>query len=125
MTEIDDLVATERRALLAVLEALEDAQWRTPSLCEGWSVRDVVVHLLMPYELSVPGFLGRIAAAGFRFGTMADRWARGDPRSSREFLGALRATAHIRFGIPGAPPEPPLRHPVIHLVYVYRPLGVA
>ena len=124
MTEIDALVDGERRALLAVLEQLDDAQWQTPSLCAGWSVRDLVVHLLMPYELSVPRFLGGLAAAGFRFDAMADRWARGDARSQREVLDALRATAAGRFRIPGAPPEAPLSHLVVHLEDVYRPLGV-
>ena len=124
MTEIDALVDSERRALLAVLEQLDDAQWRTPSLCVGWSVRDLVVHLLMPYEVSVPRFVGRLAAARFRFDTMADRWARRDPRSPRQVLDALRATASGRFAIPGAPPEAPLSHLVIHLEDVYRPLGV-
>ena len=124
MTEIDRLVDTERRALLAVLEQLDDAQWQTPSLCRGWSVRDTVVHLLMPYELSVTRFLGRFAAAGFRFDTMADRWARRDPRSPREVLAALRTSADGRFRIPGAPPEAPLSHLVVHLEDIYRPLGV-
>ena len=124
MTEIDALVDTERRALLTVLEQLDDAQWQSPSLCRGWTVRDVVVHLLMPYELSVPGFLGRLVAAGFRFDTVADRWARRDPRSPREVVQALRATASGRFAVPGAPPEAPLSHLVTHLGDVYRPLGV-
>ena len=124
MTEIDALVDVERRALLAVLEQLDDAQWQTPSLCAGWSVRDLVVHLLMPYELSLPRFLGGLAAAGFRFDAMADRWARRDARSQREVLDALRATAAGRFRIPGAPPEAPLSHLVVHLEDVYRPLGV-
>lgn len=125
MSEIDALVDGERQALIAVLEQLDEAQWDTPSLCAGWSVRDAVVHLLMPYELSVPRFLGNLAVARFDFDTMADRWARRDPRSHREVLDALRATAHGRFRVPGAPAEAPLSHLVIHLEDIYRPLGVA
>lgn len=124
MNEIDAQVDTERKALLAVLEQLDDQQWHTPSLCAGWSVRDAVVHLLMPYELSVPRLLGNLAAARFSFDAMADRWARRDPRSSREILDALRATAAGRFRVPGAPAEAPLSHLVIHLEDIYRPLGI-
>jgi uncharacterized protein (TIGR03083 family) len=35
----------QRRRLAAVLEALEPDQWNHDTRCEGWSVRDVVVHL--------------------------------------------------------------------------------
>jgi uncharacterized damage-inducible protein DinB len=57
--EIEARVDVERQRLLAVLEGLDAAAWQAPSLCAGWSVRDLVVHLLMPYELSVPRFLLR------------------------------------------------------------------
>jgi hypothetical protein len=33
-------IHAERSALVADLESLTDAQWATPSLCAGWSVRD-------------------------------------------------------------------------------------
>ncbi len=36
----------QRRRLASILAALDDAQWATPSRCEGWSVRDVVSHLV-------------------------------------------------------------------------------
>jgi uncharacterized protein (TIGR03083 family) len=36
----------QRRRLGAVLRTLNDAQWATPSRCAGWSVRDVVAHLV-------------------------------------------------------------------------------
>lgn len=123
MDEIEALVDAERDALVAVLERLDEGQWRADSLCAGWSVRDLVVHLLMPYELSVPGFLARLAAAR-SFDRMADRWARSDTRSPREVVRALRATAGRRFNVPGAPAEAPLSHLRIHVEDVYRPLGV-
>jgi uncharacterized protein (TIGR03083 family) len=30
-----------------LLESLSDAQWRQPSLCEGWTVGDVAAHLTL------------------------------------------------------------------------------
>lgn len=40
------LLAAERRELLALLRTLSPQDWTTPSLCAGWTVRDVVAHLL-------------------------------------------------------------------------------
>lgn len=42
MTEAE----AERAALLEMLVGLEPLHWEHPTLCEGWSVRDVVAHLL-------------------------------------------------------------------------------
>ncbi len=123
--DVELRVGRERARLLAVLEGLDDAGWRTPSLCAGWTVRDLVVHLLMPYELSVPRFLVLMARSGFRFDRAADRWARRDRRSPADVVAALRATEHRTFEAgPGAPAEAPLSHLVIHAQDVYQPLGV-
>nr|WP_246279539.1 maleylpyruvate isomerase family mycothiol-dependent enzyme [Psychromicrobium silvestre] len=118
------MIDTERAHLLEVLEKLTDDQWNADSLCAGWRVRDVVVHLLMSYQLSMPRFLSKMIAAGFNFDKMADRWATGDPRSKSQILEALRLTRGARFRVPGAPPEAPLSHLVIHAEDIYRPLGI-
>lgn len=39
------LVAAERADLAVLLRTLRDDEWLTPSLCDGWLVRDVVGHL--------------------------------------------------------------------------------
>jgi uncharacterized protein (TIGR03083 family) len=126
-TDIPALLAIETAALVATLEALgpDEDRWHTPSLCDGWTVRDVVVHLLMPYELSVPRFLVGLLRARFSFDALADRWARTDPRSPVQALAALADTPRRRFAVPGAPPEAPLSHLVIHAQDVVRPLGIA
>ena len=123
--DVDRRVRRERVRLLTVLEGLDADGWRTPSLCAGWTVRDLVVHLLMPYELSVPRFLALMVRAGFRFDRAADRWARADRRPPADVVAALRDTEHRRFEAgPGAPAEAPLSHLVIHAQDVYRPLGI-
>lgn len=35
-----------RAELLRVLQQLDDDQWQRPTACEGWSVRDVALHIL-------------------------------------------------------------------------------
>ncbi len=45
----DDLalpLGRQRRRLGQLLDGLDDDQWAAPSRCEGWSVRDVVAHLV-------------------------------------------------------------------------------
>jgi uncharacterized protein (TIGR03083 family) len=36
----------QRRRFAAMLTALDDEQWRAPTRCAGWSVQDVVAHLV-------------------------------------------------------------------------------
>jgi uncharacterized protein (TIGR03083 family) len=40
---IDD----QRRRLVEMLEDLSDEEWRHPSLCSGWTVRDVAAHVAL------------------------------------------------------------------------------
>lgn len=41
------VIASQRRSLADLLEGLSDEQWESPSLCDGWRVRDVAAHLSM------------------------------------------------------------------------------
>jgi uncharacterized protein (TIGR03083 family) len=45
------LARAEREDLRDLLAGLSDEQWRTPSLCAGWTVHDVVAHMLSYEEL--------------------------------------------------------------------------
>lgn len=46
MVETRDLFPGERAALLGLLEDLAPAEWAAPTICPGWSVHDVALHLL-------------------------------------------------------------------------------
>ncbi len=41
-----DLFPEERTALLDVLDSLSEDDWGRPTVCEGWSVKDVAGHIL-------------------------------------------------------------------------------
>ncbi len=41
-----DLFPIERRQLIELLESLSESEWALPTVCEGWSVKDVALHLL-------------------------------------------------------------------------------
>jgi len=41
------VIEQERLSLAALLEALTDEQWNSPSLCHGWRVKDVAAHVAL------------------------------------------------------------------------------
>ncbi|HEX2401383.1 MAG TPA: maleylpyruvate isomerase family mycothiol-dependent enzyme [Mycobacterium sp.] len=62
------VIEQERRSLAALLEGLTDEQWNSPSLCDGWRVKDVAAHVALapqapgPWSMLVEG-----VRAGGRF----------------------------------------------------------
>jgi uncharacterized protein (TIGR03083 family) len=103
--DLDARVHTERTRLLHVLDGLDEEGWGTPSLCAGWSVRDLVVHLLMPYELSATRFLAMLLRARLDFDRAADRWATTDRRSPPRSSPACAAPGSAPSRCPGRRPR--------------------
>lgn len=66
-SEIWPAVHYERQALIDDLTGLDPAKWRTPSLCPGWDVHDVLAHLVDSAKTTRLGFVRRMVAAGFDF----------------------------------------------------------
>ena len=60
------LARAERADLLELLSGLTPEQWRAPSLCAGWSVHDVVAHVLSYDELTGRQLAGRFLRGRFR-----------------------------------------------------------
>ena len=50
------LIHAEREAVVADLGTLTDEQWATPSLCDGWTVRDVLGHMISTAKMTPPRF---------------------------------------------------------------------
>lgn len=48
--DVFDALADEYDALETMLGSLDDDAWRSPSLCDGWTVADVVLHLAQTEE---------------------------------------------------------------------------
>jgi hypothetical protein len=59
------LVAAEVRDMADLLESLDEAQLDTPSLCEGWRVRDVAGHVASGTCMSLPAVMMQTAKHGF------------------------------------------------------------
>jgi uncharacterized protein (TIGR03083 family) len=54
-------IAGLRLGLADLLDQLSDVEWETPSLCQGWRVRDVAAHVAMTPQ--VPGVRAMVADA--------------------------------------------------------------
>jgi uncharacterized protein (TIGR03083 family) len=60
------LAEAERTDLLALLRSLTTDQWAAQSLCTGWTVRDVALHLVSYEELSKPVLVTTFLRGGLR-----------------------------------------------------------
>jgi uncharacterized protein (TIGR03083 family) len=114
----------EREELLDLLERLTPAQWRTPSLCGGWTVRDVVAHVLSYDELGPRQLAGRFARGLFLVDrTNAIGLEANAGRTPAELVELLRA--HLTpSGLPaGMGGAIGLTDGLIHHQDIRRPLG--
>ncbi|MFJ6808876.1 maleylpyruvate isomerase family mycothiol-dependent enzyme [Streptomyces anulatus] len=122
--EVWRLVHAERAALTDDLARLDPGQWDAPSLCEGWTVRDVAAHLVDAARTTRIGFVAGLVRARFDF----DRQnARGVERergaSPQETLERLRRVAS-RTTTPPAPLDTRLVEEVVHGEDIRRAVGL-
>src|SRR5690606_21320850 len=124
MTDVWPLVHAERRALIADLEQLSDVEWELPSLCDGWSVHDVVAHLVDTALTTRLGFVAGLARAGFGFRRENERGVRRHRGAThRETLERLRS-ATGRTSTPPAPLDSRLVEAVVHGEDIRRSVGL-
>jgi uncharacterized protein (TIGR03083 family) len=58
--QVWQVIDAQRRSLAGLLEGLSGDEWRRPSLCAGWTVRDVAAHLTLQ-QLDLGGAIGMMA----------------------------------------------------------------
>jgi uncharacterized protein (TIGR03083 family) len=119
-----DTIRSERRLLVERLRSLSDQEWDAPSLCEGWTVRHVLGHLVTPFSVSAPAMAMEVArrrSIGAAMDAVARRLA--DERSTDELLGTLDENAGSTFRPPGLPLEAPLTDIVVHSADIRWALG--
>lgn len=117
-------VETERLDLCLWLEQLEPSDWETPSLCDAWSVRDVVAHLTLSTRTSVLDFVKGMLRYRGNFERMeAERAsARALDFSSAELIEQLRAHAGSAAHSVGSTPLDALSDLIVHGQDIARPL---
>ena len=123
--DIWHVIHQERGALAADLAGVGAEQWATPSLCSGWSVHDVLAHMVATAKMTPPKFLVKMLAAGFSFPRFADKEiaaeGAGGPEATLASFRAVRTST-------SSPPGPKLSwlgETIVHAEDIRRPLGIA
>jgi uncharacterized protein (TIGR03083 family) len=113
----------QRADLADLLAGIADDQWSVPSLCTGWTVRNVAAHITQsqwaPWYFLLPAL-----RSGFRFNALMDQLARGDRRTPDQLVAALRAMPGNRRHPPGTTELDPLMDMLVHGQDIAVPLGI-
>lgn len=124
MVDVWPAIHVERQALLDDVAALSDEQWRTPSLCAGWTVKQVFGHVVATAQMTVPKFFLGMAGAGFNFTRFieknADAFSAPPPA---QMIATLRGWQH-RTNHPPGPNDTWLGEAIVHAEDIRRPLGI-
>jgi uncharacterized protein (TIGR03083 family) len=127
ITNDSDVQARVGPQLAALGDALADQPSRvadSPSLCEGWAVKNVVAHMTMAARYDGPAFRQELAAAGNNFDVLSETVALrdGDLPFTR-LLADLRSATMALWAPPGGGATGALSHAVIHSLDVTSALG--
>lgn len=118
------VIHSERAALAADLDGLDQAGWDTPSMCTGWTVRDALGHMTATAKMTPPQFFLGMLKSGFSFSKMTaaeiQRETAGPPADT---LAAWRAAGKLTSHPPG-PVDSWLGETIIHAEDIRRPLGI-
>jgi len=125
VADIWSSVRPEREALAADLQAIDDAAWATPSLCSGWTVRDVLAHITALARMTPGTIFQKLVASGFNPGRIQARdIAIEKGSSSEETLARSRSVTASKSRLPGQN-KTLLGETVVHAEDIRRPLGIA
>lgn len=126
--EVWQVTMETRRALAGHLEALDPADWEKPSLCAGWTVKDVAAHVLLHPSFKwreMPGMFGR--NLGRSYNAMIDRETRrrSATQSREDVLAAYARYADSHRHVPTTTSIEPMLDVLVHTQDILRPLGRA
>ncbi len=119
------VVHAERTRLVSDLRGLPYDAWSTPSLCEGWTVHDVLAHLLDTAKTSRIGFARRMILCRFDFDSdNAAGISRAKCDDAEDTLDAMQAAITLTLTPPAARATR-LVEAFVHGEDIRRPLGIA
>jgi uncharacterized protein (TIGR03083 family) len=123
--DIQTRTAANRRLLADFFDSLSSKQLDERSLCEAWTVRDVLGHLVMPLTGSLGGFVLRLVRARGSLDRASAAVARDlSRRPVGELTSLLREKADVRVMAPGVGPMGQMADGCVHLRDCARPLGL-
>ena len=117
-------IDTERAWLADFLEQLPEQDWQRPSLCEGWTVRDVAAHLSFA-QARIRDVLWPAVRTGFRYNAMIKYSAIHSRLTHDEIVAKLRSFLGSRARAPFISELEPLIDILLHVQDICVPLGVA
>ncbi|WP_214325275.1 maleylpyruvate isomerase family mycothiol-dependent enzyme [Nonomuraea sediminis] len=121
--ELWQAIDQERSSLADLFDGLSDQEWETPSLCQGWRVRDVAAHLTlaqMGWRFGLTEFLK--ARGGFDR-MVHDSAVRQAALPVRQYGILLRAMVGSRRKAPVISDLEPLIDAIVHGQDIAVPLG--
>jgi uncharacterized protein (TIGR03083 family) len=116
-------IDSERAWMADFLESLPAEDWQRPSLCAGWTVRDVGAHLTFA-QTPVRDLLGPALRAGFRYDVLVRDTALRSPLTHEEIVAKLRSFLGSRRRVAFITDLEPLIDILVHNQDIARPLGV-
>jgi uncharacterized protein (TIGR03083 family) len=116
-------VDTERTYVADLLDGLPDAAWSAPSLCEGWTVRDVGAHLAFAHA-RLRDVIGPALRSGFRYNAMIKRAALRSPLTHAQIVATLRGYVGSRRRAPIVSEVEPLLDVLVHTQDICVPLDI-
>ncbi len=121
--EVWRTIDQQRAELADLMETFTEADWETPSLCEGWRVREVAAHLTLAQMGLLPA-LGEIVRARGSFNAMIrDTALRQAERPVSDYPVLLRAMVGSRKKAPFVSDLEPLIDQLVHGQDMVVPLG--
>jgi uncharacterized protein (TIGR03083 family) len=119
------LIDRQRAVVADLLADLTEAEWRQPSLCPGWTVRDVAGHLALQHRITLPRVVAALVRARGSVAVMgrdtAVRHAQG--RTTTQLVEEVRSLAGHRRHVPVISPLEVLTDLLVHGRDIADPLG--
>jgi uncharacterized protein (TIGR03083 family) len=118
------MIHAEREMLAADLDSLDVTLWSTPSLCDDWTVRDVLAHMTATAKMTPPTFFAKMIASGFSLKKLQAKdivtESGGSPTDTlARFKAEVNSTKH-----PPGPTDSWLGEVIVHAEDIRRPLGL-
>lgn len=120
-----DTIVGERQALAAELSTLTEQEWATPSLCAGWTVKDVAAHVISSPQLTwraTGRLMPAMARHGYNGAILRDGLRRGAVMTD-QLLADYERWSSVRRGPVTVTGVEPLIDILVHTQDILRPLG--
>jgi uncharacterized protein (TIGR03083 family) len=124
--QVHTRIAVNRRRAADFFDGLTEDQLEARSLCDAWTVREVLAHLVMPLAIGVGNFLWHLVRARGALNRASEAVAVELARRPVDELTALLRSGADRHGkAPGVGPMGQMADACLHLRDCARPLALA